>query len=190
MELLIYDDERSFELVDFIIHYDIECDQTHNYFDLDTGVNPYIDDNTSIYDELVDKKIIKPKPKTKPTNKKPKPKTNLETATELLNEYWNGLVNSNPPTSLVSMNDEFIFFYNSPTSEAQMATQISDKIAELALTHNVRLIRPTYWSDDNQAKMTSFQSWQPDWETVKWNEFWNNKYPPLKRCRTKKTKTI
>lgn len=189
MEIFINDD-----LVDFIIYYDIECDQTHDYFDLDTGVNPYSDHNTSIYepvsiDEPVNKKIIKPKPKTKPTNKKPKPKTNLETATELLDEYWNGLVNSDTPTSLVSLNDEFIFFYNSATAEAQMATQIADKIAELALTYNVGLTRPTFWSDDNQAQMTSFQSWQPDWKTVKWDEFWKLKYPPLKRCRAKKNKS-
>ena len=195
MELLIYDDESSFDLVDFIIHHDLECDQTHEYFDLDTGCNSYDSPETSIYDELVDKKNIKPKPKSKPTNKKqtnkkPKPKTNLETAQELLDEYWNGLINSDPPTSLVSMNDDFIFFYNSPTSEAQMATQIADKIAELSLTYNVGLTRPTFWSDDNQAQMTSFQSWQPDWETVKWDEFWKLKYPPLKRCRAKKTKTI
>jgi len=74
MELQIYDDEHSFDLVDFIIHYDLECDQTHEYFDLDTGYNPYDISDTSIYDELVDKKIIKPKRKSKPTNKKPKPK--------------------------------------------------------------------------------------------------------------------
>jgi len=190
MELIIYDDEHGIALVDFIIHHDIECDQTHEYFDLDTGYNPYDMPDTSIYDELVDKKIIKPKIKSKPTNKKPKPKTNLETAQELLDEYWNGLINSDQPTSLVSMNDDFIFFYNSPTSEAQMATQIADKIAELALTYNVGLTRPTFWSDDNQAKMTSFQSWQSDWETIKWDDFWNAKYPPLKRCRVKKVNAI
>jgi len=169
---------------DFIIHYDLECDQSHEYFDLDTDYNPY--------DELVDKKIIKPNikqaKKSKPTNKKPKPKpkSNLETAQELLDDYWNGLITENSPTSLVSINDDFIFFYNSPTSEAQMATQIADKIAELALTYNVGLTKPTFWSDDNQAGKTSFQSWQADWETVKWDEFWKMKYPPLKRCRAKK----
>lgn len=190
MELLIYDDERSFDLVDFKIHYDLECDQTHEYFDLDTGCNPYDSPDTSIYDELVDKKIIKPKPKSKPTNKKPKPKTNLETAQELLDEYYNKLFGLDTSTSLVSMNDDFIFFYNSPTSEAQMATQIADKIAELSLTYNVGLIQPSCMSIDNQMNNTSFQSWQPDWETVKWDEFWKQKYPPLKRCRAKKTKTI
>jgi hypothetical protein len=185
MELLIYDD------VDFIIskiHYDLECDQTHEYFDLDSGYNPYDSPDTSIYDELVDKKIIKPKGKSKPTNKKPKPISNEKIAQQLLDEYWNGLINSDPPTSLVSMNDAFIFFYNSPTSEAQMATQIADKIAELSLTYNVGLTRPTFWSDDNQAQMSSFQSWQPDWETVTSDEFWKLKFPPLKRCRAKKIK--
>lgn len=181
MELFINDIE------DFIIHYDLECDQSHEYCDLDTDYNPY--------DELVDKKIIKANikqaKKSKLTNKKstfkPAKKTNLETAQELLDDYWNGLITENPPTSLVSINDDFIFFYNSPTSEAQMATQIADKIAELALTYNVKLTKPSFWSDDNQASKTSFQSWQADWETVKWDEFWKIKYPPLKKCRAKKT---
>jgi len=180
MELFIYDDFIVNHKL--IIHYDLECDQNHLYYDLDTEYNPY--------EPAFNKKILKPIAKCKPTNKKTKPKSNLETAQELLDEYWNGLINSDPPTSLVSMNDAFIFFYNSPTSEAQMATQIANKIAELALTYNVGLTKPTFWSDDNQAKSTSFQSWQVDWETVTWDEFWKLKYPPLKRCRAKKTKTI
>ena len=190
MELLIYDDERGIKLPDFIIHHNIECSQLHDYFDLDTGLNPYEDHNTSIYEpvlEPVNKKIIKPKPKSKPTNKKPKPKSNLEIAQQLLDEFWNELVDTGLPTSLVSLK-HCIFFYNSPTAEAEMATLIADKIAELALTHNVGLLRPTFWSTDNEAKMTSFQSWQPDWETVEWDTFWNQKYPPLKKSRVKKVK--
>ena len=187
MELIIYDDEHGVALVDFIIHHDIECDQTHDFFDLNTGLNPY---ESVLITEPFNKKTIKPKPNTKPTNKKPKPKSNLEIAQQLLDEFWNDLIDSSLPTSLVSLNNDCIFFYNSSTAEAQMATLISDKIAELALTYNVGLTRPTFWSDDNQAKMTSFQSWQSDWETIKWDDFWNAKYPPLKRCRVKKVNAI
>jgi len=191
MELLIYDDERGVKLPDFIIHHNDDCSQLHDYFDLDTGLNPYEGHNTSIYEpvlEPVNKKNIKPKPKSKPTNKKPKPKSNLEIAQKLLDEFWNELIDTGLPTSLVSLNNDCIFFYNSPTAEAQMATLIADKIAELALTYNVGLTRPTFWSDDNQCKMTSFQSWQPDWETVNWDTFWNRKWPPLKKSRAKKVK--
>jgi len=181
------------EIPDFIIHHDEQCSQLHDYFDLDTGLNPYEGHNTSVWqpvgiDEPCNIKIIKPKPKSKPTNKKPKPKSNLEIAQQLLDEFWNGLIDTGLPTSLVSITDGCIFFYNSPTAEAEMSTLIADKIAELALTHNVGLVRPTFWSADNEAKMTSFQSWQPDWETLEWDTFWKQKYPPLKKTRAKKVK--
>lgn len=158
MELIIHDDYDD----NLVIHYDSDCDQTHVYFDLDTEIKP------------------KPKP-TLTKAKKVKPLSNLEITQNLLDEYWSELFDT-----LISLNDDFIIFYNSPTSETEMATLIADKIAAL---NNVGLHRPTFWTDDNQPSKSSFQSWQPDWETVKWDEFWNQKYPPLKKSRAKKTKS-
>jgi hypothetical protein len=183
MEPLIYDDEHSIKLDDFIIHHNVECSQLHDYFDLDTNIEHYF----SVLDLEPTNKIKQKKtPKAKP--KKTKPIPVIETAQELLDEFWDELIDTGLPTSLVSINNDCIFFYNSPTAEAEMATQIADKIAELALTYNVGLTRPTFWSNDNEAKITSFQSWQPDWETVNSDTFWNTKYPPLKKSRAKKVK--
>ena len=110
----------------------------------------------------------------------------IETAQQLLDEYWDELIDTGLPTSLVSLNDDCIFFYNSPTAEAEMATLILNKITELNTTYNVGLTRPKFWSNDNEAKMSSFQSWQSDWETVNWDTFWNTKYPPLKKTKSEK----
>lgn len=135
-------------------------------------------------------KAEKPKP-----NRKKKEKANpaKEIAQEILDTFWDTLTieddDGNPQsTALVELTDEFIFFYNSPTSEAKMATLIADKIAELNKKYNVNLTRPTFWSTDNVLNLTSFQSWQPDWQTVKSDTFWKTKYPPLKKSRSKKVK--
>lgn len=134
------------------------------------------------------------KPKAKPKAKKEKAPPAKEIAQKILDDFWSRTYSGEDDegnlvaTPLVELTDEFIFFYNTPTSEAKMATLIADKITELNNKYNVNLTRPTFWSPDNIASNTSFQSWQPDWETVKYDMFWKTKYPPLKKTKAKKVK--
>ena len=196
MELQIYDDEHSFDLVDFIIHYDLECDQTHDYFDLDTNKEriwfiKYEESDSEDLEptnKITETKPPKPKAKATPKPKKEKQKSPAEISQQILNEFWNDLIDTELPTSLVSLTDCFIWFYNTPTAEAEMATLILNKTTELNTTYNVKLIRPPFWTTDNQPSTSSFQSWQPDWQTVKSDTFWNTKYPPLKKTKAKKGK--
>ena len=191
------------ELPDLIIDYNTKCSQLHNYFDLDTNKERiwFIEYESDSEDLEPTNKITEtkpPKPKAKATPKPkakatPKPKKEkqespAEISQEILNEFWNDLIDTELPTSLVSLTDSFSWFYKTPTAEAEMATLILNKTTELNTTYNVKLIRPPFWTTDNQPSTSSFQSWQPDWQTVKSDTFWNTKYPPLKKTKMKKMK--
>lgn len=184
------------ELPDFIIDYNVECSQLHDYFDLDTNKEriwfiKYEESDSEDLEptnKITETKPPKPKAKATPKPKKEKQKSPAEISQQILNEFWNDLIDTELPTSLVSLTDCFIWFYNTPTAEAEMATLILNKTTELNTTYNVKLIRPPFWTTDNQPSTSSFQSWQPDWQTVKSDTFWNQKYPPLKKTRAKKVK--
>lgn len=112
-------------------------------------------------------------------------KTKGDSPQQLFDHWWRDAVNK-----YVSLNRYLIFFYNSPTAEAEYNEAKAIKTAEIFEKTGAIVTKSPFETEDNMKTVKSYQAWRPNYETAEWNDIYpvKDKKPVKKRVvKTKPT---